>query len=176
LSFIEKIQYIWGTNLFNNDYYTAEYHGPYEHFELGDFGLESGEILKNAQLAYAVYGELNVDRSNAILFTLMFSGTSKNMAHYIGPGKALDPEKYCIILPNQLANGLSSSPHNIDGDQAMENFPELTIGDDVVAQHRLLTEKFKLNELQLVTGWSMGAQQTLEWAIRYPDMVKRAHP
>ena len=58
----------------------------------------------------------------------------------------------------------------------LENFPELTIGDDVVAQHRLLTEKFKLNELQLVTGWSMGAQQTLEWAIRYPDMVKRAHP
>jgi homoserine O-acetyltransferase len=162
--------------LLNNDYYTAEYHGPYEHFELGNFCLESGGILKNAQLAYAVYGELNVDRSNAILFTLMFSGTSKNMAHYIGPGKALDPEKYCIILPNQLANGLSSSPHNIDGDQAMENFPELTIGDDVVAQHRLLTEKFKLNELQLVTGWSMGAQQTLEWAIRYPDMVKRAAP
>jgi homoserine O-acetyltransferase len=162
--------------LLNNEYYTADYHGPYEYFQLGDFALESGSILKNAQLAYAIYGELNADRSNAVLFTIMFSGTSKNMAHYIGPGKALDPEKYCIILPNQLGNGLSTSPHNIDGDQAMESFPELSIGDDVVAQHRLLTEKFNINELQLVTGWSMGAQQTLEWAIRYPDMVKRAAP
>jgi homoserine O-acetyltransferase len=162
--------------LLNNEYYTVENHGPYEHFELGDFALESGQTLKNAQLAYAIYGQLNADRSNAILFTIMFSGTSNNMAHYIGPGKALDPDKYCIILPNQLGNGLSSSPHNIDGDQAMENFPTLSIGDDVVAQHRLLTEKFNINELQLVTGWSMGAQQTLEWAIRYPDMVRRAAP
>lgn len=159
-----------------NEYYTAENHGPYEHFELGDFALESGQILNNAQIAYSVYGELNADRSNAILFTIMFSGTSKNMAHYIGPGKALDPEKYCIILPNQLGNGLSTSPHNIYGDQAMEKFPALSIGDDVVAQHRLLSEKFNIDELQLVTGWSMGAQQTLEWAIRYPNMVKRAAP
>ncbi|MFK8027662.1 MAG: alpha/beta fold hydrolase [Gammaproteobacteria bacterium] len=162
--------------MINNEYYTQDQHGPYEFFALGDFALESGETLNNAQLAYAVYGELNADRSNAILFTIMFSGTSKNMAHYIGPGKALDPNKYCIILPNQLGNGLSTSPHNIDGHQAMENFPALSIGDDVVAQHRLLTEKFNIKELQLVTGWSMGAQQTLEWAIRYPTMVKRAAP
>jgi len=162
--------------LIDNEYYTLDQHGPYEYFELGDFALESGQILKNAQLAYAVYGELNEERSNVILFTIMFSGTSKNMAHYIGPGKALDPNKYCIILPNQLGNGLSTSPHNIDGDQAGENFPALSIGDDVVAQHRLLTEKFNIEELQLVTGWSMGAQQTFEWAIRYPEMVKRAAP
>ena len=162
--------------MLNNEYYMANNHGPYEYFDLGDFTLESGQTLDSAKLAYAIYGELNADRSNAILFTIMFSGTSKNMAHYIGPGKALDPEKYCIILPNQLGNGLSTSPHNIDGDQAMENFPAISIGDDVIAQHRLLTEKFNINELQLVTGWSMGAQQTLEWAIRYPNMVKRAAP
>ena len=162
--------------MLNNEYYNVENHGPYEYFDLGDHTLESGEILRNARLAYAKYGELNADGSNAILFTIMFSGTSKNMAHYIGPGKALDPDKYCIILPNQLGNGLSTSPHNVGGEQSMENFPALSIGDDVVAQHRLLTEKFKIKELQLVTGWSMGAQQTLEWAIRYPSMVKRAAP
>lgn len=159
-----------------NEYYTAENHGPYEIYDLGDFTLTSGQILRDAQLAYSIYGELNENRSNAILFTIMFSGTSKNMAHYIGEGKALDPQKYCIILPNQLANGLSTSPHNIDGEQAMENFPQLSIADDVIAQHQLLTQKFKLTQLQLVTGWSMGAQQSLEWAIRYPDMVKRAAP
>ncbi len=162
--------------MLNNEYYSVDNHGPYDYFELGDFTLESGEVLKNGRLAYAKYGELNADCSNAILFTIMFSGTSKNMAHYIGPGKALDPDKYCIILPNQLGNGLSTSPHNIDGEQSMENFPSLSIGDDVIAQHRLLTEKFDIKELQLVTGWSMGAQQTLEWAIRYPSMVKRAAP
>ncbi len=162
--------------LLNNEYYSIENHGPYEMYELGDFALESGETLKNARLAYAQHGELNEDRSNAILFTIMFSGTSKNMEHYIGPGKALDTNKYCIILPNQLGNGISTSPHNIDGEQAMQNFPVISIGDDVVAQHKLLTEKFGITQLQLVTGWSMGAQQTYEWAIRYPDMVERAAP
>ncbi len=162
--------------MLNNDYYTQDQHGPYEFYSLGDFQLESGEILKNAQLAYAMHGQLNEAKDNAILFTIMFSGTSKNMEHYIGAGKALDPEKYCIILPNQFGGGLSTSPHNVDGEQAMANFPSISIGDDVIAQHRLLTEHFDIQELQLVTGWSMGAQQTYEWAIRYPDMVKRAAP
>ena len=162
--------------MLNNEYYTQDQHGPYEFYALGDFLLESGETLKNAQLAYAMHGELNEAKDNAILFTIMFSGTSKNMEHYIGPGKALDPDKYCIILPNQLGGGLSTSPHNIDGAQAMAGFPIVSIGDDVVAQHQLLTEYFGIQELQLVTGWSMGAQQTYEWAIRYPDMVKRAAP
>jgi len=162
--------------MLNNEYYTQDHHGPYEFYALGDFQLESGEILNNAKLAFAVHGKLNDAKDNAVLFAIMFSGTSKNMEHYIGPGKALDPDKYCIILPNQLGGGLSTSPHNIDGLQAMSGFPNISIGDDVVAQHRLLTEYFGIEELQLVTGWSMGAQQTYEWAIRYPDMVKRAAP
>lgn len=159
-----------------NEYYTQDQHGPYEIFELGDFQLESGEILQQAKLAYSVHGELSEAKDNAILFTIMFSGTSKNMEHYIGPGKALDSSKYCIILPNQIGAGLSTSPHNIDGPQSMANFPDITIGDDVVAQRRLITEQFGIEELQLVTGWSMGAQQTYEWAIRFPNMVKRAAP
>jgi len=162
--------------MLNNEYYTQDQHGPYEFYALGDFQLESGETLKNTQLAYAVHGKLNKAKDNVILFTIMFSGTSKNMEHYIGTGKALDPDKYCIILPNQLGGGLSTSPHNIDGSHAMAGFPYVSIGDDVVAQHKLLTEHFGIQELQLVTGWSMGAQQTYEWAIRYPDMVKRAAP
>lgn len=159
-----------------NEYYSQQKQGPYELYALGDFALESGAILHQAELAYATHGTLNEDRSNAILFTIMFSGTSKNMESYIGPGKALDPDKYFIILPNQLGNGLSTSPHNVTNDQAMAKFPTLSIGDDVVAQHCLVKDKFGINQLQLVTGWSMGAQQTYEWAIRYPEMVKRAAP
>lgn len=159
-----------------NEYYTQQQHGPYELFELGDFELESGALLQDARLAYSVHGELNADRSNAILFTVMFSGTSKHMEAYVGVGKALDPGKYCIIIVNQLGNGLSTSPNNCASHQQMEKFPFVSIGDDVIAQHKLLTEKFNIAELQLVTGWSMGAQQTYEWAIRFPDMVKRAAP
>jgi homoserine O-acetyltransferase len=56
------------------------------------------------------------------------------------------------------------------------DFPNVRISDDVRAQHRLVTEEFGIEELQLVLGWSMGAQQTYEWAVRYPEMVKRAAP
>ena len=58
----------------------------------------------------------------------------------------------------------------------MANFPHVRIGDDVRAQHKLLAEKFDIKSLALVVGGSMGAQQTYEWAVRYPDMVKRAAP
>ncbi len=162
--------------MLDNEYYTQDQHGPYEFCSLGDFQLQSGETLQNAQLAYAIHGKLNAAKDNAILFTIMFSGTSKNMEHYIGPGKALDSDKYCIILPNQLGGGLSTSPNNIEGTHSMADFPAISIADDVIAQHRLLTEHLGIKKLQLVTGWSMGAQQTYEWAIRYPEVVKRAAP
>jgi homoserine O-acetyltransferase/O-succinyltransferase len=58
----------------------------------------------------------------------------------------------------------------------MANFPKVRIGDDVRAQRQLLTERFGLTSLALVVGGSMGAQQTYEWAVRYPEMVKRAAP
>ena len=58
-----------------NEYYTQDQHGPYEFYELGDFQLKSGSVLKNTQLAYAKYGELNAAKDNAILFTIMFYGT-----------------------------------------------------------------------------------------------------
>lgn len=95
------------------------------------------------------------------------------MEHFIGDDKALDPNKYYIILPNQLGGSLSTSPHNIDGAQSMSEIPDISIDDDVVARNRLFTEH-GIQALQLVTGWSIGAQQTYEWAIRYSNMVRRA--
>ena len=58
----------------------------------------------------------------------------------------------------------------------MARFPHVRIGDDVRAQEQLLREQFGIEQLELVTGGSMGAQQTYEWAVRHPDMVKRAAP
>ena len=121
-------------------------------------------------------GSLNAAKDNAILFPHMYSGTPKSMEGFIGDGRPLDPSKYFIILPGQFGNGFSSSPSNTPAPHNMGKFPQVTYADDVIAQHRLVTEVFGISELQLVLGWSMGAAQTFEWAVRYPDMVKRAAP
>ena len=163
--------------MIDNPYYSAEMHGPYELFDLGDFVLEEGYTLRDCQLAYATFGELSSEKDNAILVTTWYSGTHQIWADaYIGPERALDPEKYFIVVVNQIGNGLSSSPHNTDGPHAMARFPHVRIGDDVRAQERLLRERFGIEQLELVVGGSMGAQQTYEWAVRFPDMVKRAGP
>ncbi len=159
-----------------NEYYSQENHGPYSLFELGDFQLECGRTLADCQLAYSCFGELNSEKTNAIVFTVMFSGTNKAMEKYIGKGLALDPEKYFIVVPNQLGSGLSTSPHNAPPPDEGPDFPQISIGDDVRAQHRLLTEKFGVKSIDLVLGWSMGGQQTYEWCVRYPEMVRRAAP
>ena len=160
-----------------NAYYSQEAHGPFELFSIGDFALEEGGVLPDCRLAVATHGSLNAARDNAILVPTWYSGTSKIMEQvYIGPGRALDPAKYFIICVNQIGNGLSTSPHNAAGAIAGPNFPKVRIGDDVRAQHKLLTETFRLDRLALVVGGSMGAQQTYEWAARYPEFVERAAP
>ncbi len=161
----------------NNPYYGQEGHGPYELINIGTFDLEEGGSLPNCQLAVATHGKLNAAKDNAILFTTWFSGTNKLLEQvYTGKGRALDPDKYFIIIVNQIGNGLSTSAHNTDLPGGMSSFPKVRISDDVRAQHKLITEKFGIKSLALVLGGSMGAQQTYEWAVRYPDMVKRAAP
>jgi homoserine O-acetyltransferase len=161
----------------DNPYYSQENHGPFQIADIGDFALEEGGTIPNCKLAYVTFGELNASKDNAILVTTWYTGTSKIMEQvYIGKGRALDPDRYFIIVVNQIGDGLSSSPHNTPAPHGMSKFPHVRIGDDVRAQHKLLTETFGITELALVTGGSMGAQQTYEWAVRYPDMVKRAAP
>ena len=161
----------------NNEFYGEDIHGPLEYFSLGDFKLEEGGTLRNCRLAYQTLGTLSPKKDNVILFPHMYSGSSMHMRAFLtGEGRAIDPEKYFIIYPNMLGNGLSTSPHNSSVPFNGSAFPKLTIGDDVKAQHRLVKEQFDVEKLQLVLGWSMGAQQTYEWAIRHPEMVKRAAP
>jgi homoserine O-acetyltransferase/O-succinyltransferase len=161
-----------------NPFYSQELQGPFKYYDLGpNFTLEEGGTLRGAQLAYATHGKLNKAKDNAILIPTWYSGTSKIFEQaYIGKGRALDPSKYFIIVINQLGNGLSSSPHNTAGTGGRGGFPRIRIGDDVRAQHQFVTQHFGLKSLALVVGGSMGAQQTFEWAVRYPEMVKRAAP
>ena len=163
--------------MITNGYYSQEVHGPYELHDIGTLALEEGGTIRGCQLAVATFGKLNAAKSNAILIPTWYSGTSKIMEQvYVGQGRALDPEKYFIVIVNQIGSGLSTSPHNTPAPGGMGNFPRVRIADDVRAQHKLVTEKFGVESLALVVGGSMGAQQTYEWAVRYPSMVKRAAP
>lgn len=166
--------------MIDNGYYTHEFHGDYEVASVGTLDLEEGGAIPDCRLAFAAFGTLNEAKDNTILIPTWYSGTHQIWRDaYIGPGHALDPEKYFIVSVDQIGSGLSTSPHNADGPNAglaMSKFPRVRIGDDVVAQERLLREHFGIDRLALVTGGSMGAQQTYEWAVRFPDKVLRAAP
>lgn len=166
--------------MIENPFYSHEFHGDYELISIGSLDLEEGGSIPDCQLAVATFGELNAAKDNAILITTWYSGTHQVWRDvYIGPDHALNPELYFIVCVDQIGSGLSTSPHNAGGanaDIGMSKFPHVRIGDNVVAQERLLREHFDIDKLALVVGGSMGAQQTYEWAVRFPDKVQRAAP
>ncbi|MGW5410052.1 alpha/beta fold hydrolase [Actinomadura geliboluensis] len=145
-------------------------------YDLGDFTLQGGATLRGAQLTYETYGDLAADKGNAIVYPTWYSGRHQDNEWLIGEGMALDPARYFIIVPNMLGNGLSSSPSNTPPPYDRARFPHVTMYDNVEAQHRLVTEHFGIERLRLVTGWSMGAGQTYQWAVSHPEMVERIAP
>jgi homoserine O-acetyltransferase len=148
----------------------------YDIYELGDVRLQRGATLRACKLAYKTFGKLSAAKDNAIVYPTWYSGQHYDNEWLIGPGMALDPDKYFIIIPNMLGNGLSSSPSNTPEPYNGPRFPQVTACDNVRVQHRLVTEKFGIKKLPLVAGWSMGALQTYHWAALYPDMVERIAP
>ena len=148
----------------------------YQVFELGDVVLQSGMTLREAKLAYTTYGALNSRRDNAIVFPTFYGGQHPQNEPMIGAGMALDPARYFIIVPNMFGNGLSSSPSNTPPPYDRARFPPVTLYDNIICQHRLVTEQFGVERLALVTGFSMGAQQTFHWGALFPDMVERILP
>ena len=153
--------------------------------------LDSGEVLENVTVAYETYGELNKEKSNAILICHALTGDAHAAGWHkgdkkagwweivIGPGKALDSEKYFIICSNVLGgckgttgpssiNPKTGKPYGID-------FPVITIGDMVKVQKKLV-EHFKIDQLNTIIGGSMGGMQVLEWMVRHPKMMKKAIP
>jgi homoserine O-acetyltransferase len=145
----------------------------YDLFELGDVALQSGMTLRDAHLAYKTYGTLDADKRNVIVYPTWYGGQHYDNEWLIGAGKALDPKRYFIIVPNMLGNGLSSSPSTTPPPFDRVRFPAVTVYDNVRVQHQLVTEKFGVEKVALVTGWSMAAQQTFQWAASYPDTVER---
>ena len=142
-------------------------------YDAGNVALQSGLTYRGAKLAYKTYGTLNADRSNAIVYCTPFGAQHADIEFMIGPGMALDPQRYFIIIPNLFGNGLSSSPSNTPPPFDRRRYPNFTICDNVRVQHRLVTEVLGIERLELVYGWSMGGLQAYHWAALYPDMVKR---
>ena len=144
-------------------------------FELGDVRLQSGAVLKAAELAYATYGTLGPNGDNAILMPTFYTGTHLRNEALFGPGRAIDPSRHFVVSINLFGNGYSSSPSNSAAPQAGPRFPPVTLFDNVVCQHRLLT-KLGVRRIALILGWSVAAMQAYQWAAQYPDMVEAILP
>ena len=148
----------------------------YETYELGEVVLQSGHTLRRARLAYKTYGQLNDRRDNVVIFPTFFSSQHTANEPMIGHGMALSPERYFIIVPNLFGNGLSSSPSNTPPPFDRASFPRITYYDNIMCQHRLVTERFGIERIAMVCGFSMGAQQSYHWGALFPDMVARVAP
>lgn len=136
---------------------------------IGKLSVELGGTIDDVVIDYRIYG-LPTDRAdNVVLFPHMYSGAVSSLERLIGRGRPLDPTRYCIVVPGQLGNGVSTSPSNAGS----ASFPELTVGDDFVTQLRLLEHLGLHAPLCLVIGYSMGACQAYEWAVRCPERVSR---
>lgn len=94
----------------------------------------------------------------------------------IGSGRALDPARWFIIVSNMFGNGVSFSPSNTPPPFERAAFPNVTLYDNVVCQHRLVTEQLGIDRIKFVVGFSMGAQQAFQWGALYPEMVQAISP
>jgi homoserine O-acetyltransferase len=148
----------------------------YEIFELGKVALQCGLTLPQAKLAYKTYGELNAARDNVIVMPTFYGAQHAENETMIAAWRTLDPKKYFILVPNMFGNGLSSSPSNTPPPFDRAAFPHITVYDNVVCQHRLVTEHLGINRVRLVVGFSMGAQQAFQWAVLFPDIVQAIAP
>jgi homoserine O-acetyltransferase len=139
-------------------------------FPLGDYLLHGGQTIPEAQIGYGVAGELNQDRTNLILIPTSYGARHQDLAWMVGP--LFDPDRYCIVIVDMFCNGVSSSPsHGAMG--LAEQGWVVSHRDNVAAQRRLLAACFEVDSPALIYGWSMGAQQAYQWAVRYPNQVKR---
>jgi homoserine O-acetyltransferase len=145
---------------------------PLQRATLGDLQLESGEILRGANITYRTAGTLNADRSNAVLFPTWFTGTAEQLFAFDATG-LVDTSRFFLIAVDALANGASSSPSNSSQQPGLD-FPTVTIADMVNAQHRMLTDILDIAHLHAVIGISMGGMQTFEWITAYPDFMDKA--
>jgi homoserine O-acetyltransferase len=153
-----------------------------------DVKLESGKKLDGVKIAYESWGELKPDGSNAVLILHALTGDSHafgsaTKAHptagwwngVIGPGLAIDTNKYFVVAPNMLGGCQGSTgPTSLDkkGKEYGPRFPYITIRDQVTAQVEL-SRQLGIKRWKAIIGGSMGGMQVLEWAIEHPEAMEK---
>ncbi|WP_144551331.1 alpha/beta fold hydrolase [Bacillus mycoides] len=165
-----------------------------ESFYLREFTFENGMKIP-VQLGYETYGKLNQEKSNAILVCHYFSATSHAAGKYteqdlipgwwdglIGPGKALDTDRYFVICTDNISNVqvknpyvITTGPKSINPVTGLEygmSFPLFTFLDVARAQKELV-QGMGITKLHAVMGPSAGGMIAQQWAVHYPDMVER---
>ncbi len=142
---------------------------------LGSCPLSSKAVIPHCRLAYRTFGQINPARNNTVLIATWLLGRSEDWVPLLGSDAILDTTKFYVVVVDALANGLSSSPSN-SPPGSRDVFAGLTIGDMVVAQHRLVHEHLGIEHLRAVLGFSMGGMQAFEWAVRYPSELDLAIP
>lgn len=156
-----------------------------------EMSLEFGGKLGPVTIAYETYGELNSDKSNAILVCHALSADAHAAGYHgdekepgwwegmIGPGKAFDTGKHFIICSNVIGGCKGSTgPSSVNpatGKPYALDFPSITVADMVHAQRRLI-DHLGIDKLMCVTGGSMGGMQALQWVASYPERVRSAIP
>jgi len=155
---------------------------------LGPMDFELGGHLPHIRVAYETWGELNEARDNAVLILHALTGDSHVIgeadaghitdgwwADVVGPGKAVDTDKYFVVAPNVLGGCQGTTgPASLapDGHEWGARFPYTTIRDQVAAQVRL-SDYLGIESWAAVIGGSMGAMHSLEWGIEHPTRAKR---
>ena len=147
--------------------------------------LTSGGTLPDVTVAYETYGTLNEQRDNAVLICHALSGDSHVARHdaaddagwweaVVGPGKAIDTDRFFVICPNVLGGCRGTTGPNCTSAQTGRpygaDFPVIAV-EDMVDVQRMLIDRLGIDKLLAVTGGSLGGHQALCWATRYPDRV-----
>ncbi len=150
---------------------------PLQTCQLGDLKLESGEVIRDFKMTYITFGNLNADKSNAILSIHGLQGNRNTQSYWLRNG-AFDTNKYFVIQPDTLGVASTDPDATTSPTRSGLNmkFPRYNIRDMVKAEHRMLTECLGIKRLVAVAGSSMGGIETLQWAVSFPDYMAIAIP
>jgi homoserine O-acetyltransferase len=154
-------------------------------FTSKDFKLTTGAVLPEVTLAYETWGKLNADGSNGILLCHGYTshphagGDGGWFANLMGPGKAVDTDKYFVVCSNMLGSSYGSTgPGSIDpktGQPYGPDFPAYSARDMVAAQERLI-DHLGIKQMAAVIGYSYGGHLTFLWGVMRPDRMRALVP